>query len=161
MDINEKRRFFGLTFKKSTWNNIIVYVVLIIVATFWFAFPNPNTKISSGPTQSLVGKSDELTGIEFAGSKYQLKEQQWTCQGDCIQSQEQVLALINQWLQLAISATSQRPQGDPVIVTLYFGNDNYAEVELYDKPTVMLRLPQQGQLYLIENATRASLIPSN
>ena len=157
MDINEKRRFFGLTLKKSTWNNIIVYVVLLIVATFWFVFPNPNTETSSGPTQRLMSDADQLTGIEFDGSIYRIDDQQWRCEGNCKASPDQVQSLVSKWKNLAISSTTQRPQGEAKQVILLFGNDNYAEVELYSQPTLILRLPQQDQLFLVENATQASL----
>ena len=161
MDINEKRRFFGLTLKKSTWNNIIVYIVLLIVAVFWFVFPNPNTAINSGPTERLMSDTDQLTGIEFANVTYQFDGQQWQCQGPCNESTQHIEALVDRWQNLAISSTSQRPQGEATSVILFFANQNYAQVELYREPTVILRLPQQDQLFLIENATHASLTPTN
>ncbi|MEC9320130.1 MAG: hypothetical protein VYD08_09615, partial [Pseudomonadota bacterium] len=86
-------------------------------------------------------------------------DQQWRCEGNCKASPDQVQSLVSKWKNLAISSTTQRPQGEAKQVILLFGNDNYAEVELYSQPTLILRLPQQDQLFLVENATQASLTP--
>ncbi|MFP3701574.1 hypothetical protein SB758_39485, partial [Burkholderia sp. SIMBA_013] len=61
MKVNEKRKIFGLTMTRRAWNNVLVYVILIIMVVFWYVAPPVKEEADDSITQEA--ESGEVIGL--------------------------------------------------------------------------------------------------
>ena len=91
MKVNEKRKIFGLTMTRRAWNNVLVYVILIIMVVFWYVAPpvkeeaadSIGQEAESGEVIGLIPNDGNLRAIQIDQLKLALNDGQWQCQSPC------------------------------------------------------------------------------
>ncbi|MDV6317222.1 hypothetical protein [Idiomarina sp. HP20-50] len=166
MKVNEKRKIFGLTMTRRAWNNVLVYVILIIMVVFWYVAPpvkeNPDQSIAqgsaSGDVIGLLPADSNLNEIQIDQLKLALTEQKWQCLKPCRLSENVAQRVAENWLALTMEPTSQ--QAENLITNVYFrfAGGEEARIELYAEPELIIRLPNQQQNYFVKEFTASELL---
>lgn len=162
MKVNEKRKLFGVTMRKRSWNNVLVYVILIIMFVFWYVAPPMQTsdETITEPTNQigLVPDNGSLLAINMPDVTIKLQNENWQCINECRLSKQQVNTLVNNWLSIKMSPTDEQATDKVTDVQLSFNDGNSARVELYASPYLIIRLPNQQQNFRVENLHVSQLL---
>ncbi|MBL4741361.1 MAG: hypothetical protein COB75_00290, partial [Idiomarina sp.] len=139
MKVNEKRKIFGLTMTRRAWNNVLVYVILIIMVVFWYVAPPVKEEADDGIAQEaepgevigLIPNDGNLRTIQIDQLKLALNDRQWQCQDPCRLSEKAAASVAENWLALTMTPTEQSAEN--LITEIYFGfvGGEEARVELY------------------------------
>lgn len=166
MKVNEKRKIFGLTMSRKAWNNVLVYVILIIMVVFWYVAPPVKEDADKGIMQEsesgevigLIPDDGNLRKIQIDQLKLALNDQQWQCQTPCRLSEKAAENVAANWLALTMTPTEQPAEN--LITEVYFGfvGGEEARIELYAEPELMIRLPNQQQNYRVIEFTASQLL---
>ncbi|MGM0481926.1 MAG: hypothetical protein ACQEQZ_08345 [Pseudomonadota bacterium] len=157
----DNRTIFGVTLSKRAWNNVLVYVVLLLMFLFWFSAPDSppaGEQSENGGAVQLMPPESGLQSIRIGDQQITLSEQGWQCQAPCSLSKQQAASLASVWLNLKITPSQQQPDQRLVDVQLGFVDNQQAVVELYTEPELLLRLPQQDKVYQPVNVTIEQLL---
>lgn len=161
MKVNEKRKIFGLTLTRRAWNNVLVYVILIIMVVFWYVAPPVKEeagKIASGEVIGLIPADSNLKEIQIDQLKLTLTDQQWQCGAPCRLSKNAAGSVASNWLALTMEPTKQPAENLITDVYFRFAGGEEARIELYAEPELMIRLPNQQQNYRIIEFTASQLL---
>ncbi|MDV6328266.1 hypothetical protein Q5L94_09350 [Idiomarina sp. Sol25] len=166
MKVNEKRKIFGLTMTRRAWNNVLVYVILIIMVVFWYVAPPVKEEADnsiaqeaeSGEVIGLIPKDGYLRTIQIDQLKLALNDGQWQCQAPCRLSEKAAASVAENWLALTMAPTEQPAEN--LITDVYFGfvGGEEARIELYAEPELMIRMPAQQQNYRVIEFTASQLL---
>jgi len=166
MKVNEKRKIFGLTMTRKAWNNVLVYVILIIMVVFWYVAPPVKEEAAdsiaqeaeSGEVIGLIPDDGNLRSIQIDELELALADQQWQCQSPCRLSEKAAENVAANWLALTMTPTEQ--QAENLITDVYFGfaGGEEARIELYAEPALIIRLPNQQQNYRVIEFTASELL---
>ena len=166
MKVNEKRKIFGLTMTRRAWNNVLVYVILIIMVVFWYVAPPVKEEADDGIAQEaepgevigLIPNDGNLRTIQIDQLKLALNDRQWQCQDPCRLSEKAAASVAENWLALTMTPTEQSAEN--LITEIYFGfvGGEEARVELYADPELMIRLPNQQQNHRVIEFTASQLL---
>lgn len=157
----DKRTILGITLSKRGWNNVLVYVVLLIMALLWFSAPGPDrvkTPTADPEVLTLLPENSSLDSIVIDDQVVEKAANGWRCQSPCALSQQQAASMANVWLNLNIEPADIQPSEKLVDVYLNFSDNQHARVELYLKPRLLLRLPQQDKVFQPVDATIEQLL---
>lgn len=161
MKRKDKRTIFGITLSKRAWNNVLVYVVLLLMFLFWFSAPDspaPGGQSKNGDTMQLMPADSGLQSIQIAEQEIRLSESGWQCSAPCALTPQQAQAVAEAWQNLEIKASSQQPTEKLLDIQLGFVGNQQALVELYTQPQLLLRLPQQDKVYQPVNVSVEQLL---
>jgi hypothetical protein len=162
MKVNEKRKLFGVTMTKRAWNNVLVYVILIIMFVFWYVAPplkETNEAVPESTEQiGLIPDNGSLSAIEMPDLTLQLANSEWHCVNDCRLTSQQISGVVNNWLSIKMTPIDVKVTDKITDVLLSFNDGNTARVELYASPYLILRLPNQQQNFRIENLHVSQLL---
>lgn len=163
MKVNEKRKIFGLTMTRRAWNNVLVYVLLLIMVVFWYVAPP--TKDTDAPVQDtevetvgLIPPDGTLTAITVGEIRLVLRDNQWQCDTPCRLPSTAPARIADTWLAVQMEATSQPANNLITSVYFRFEHNEQARIELYAEPELIIRLPNQQQNYRVKNATASQLL---
>lgn len=166
MKVNEKRKIFGLTMTRKAWNNVLVYVILIIMVVFWYVAPPVKEEADdsivqeaeSGEVIGLIPNDGNLRAMQIDQLKLALNDGQWQCQAPCRLSEKAAASVVENWLALTMTPTEQPAEN--LITEVYFGfvGGEEARIELYAEPELMIRLPNQQQNYRVIEFTASQLL---
>lgn len=161
MKVNEKRKIFGLTMTRRAWNNVLVYVILIIMVVFWYVAPpvkEETAKIASGEVIGLIPADSNLQEIQIDQLKLTLTDQQWQCEAPCRLSKNTAESVAENWRALTMEPTEQPASNLITNIYLRFAEGEEARIELYAQPELMIRLPNQQQNFRVIEFTASELL---
>lgn len=162
MKVNEKRKLFGVTMRKRSWNNVLVYVILIIMFVFWYVAP-PMKEVDetvSEPSSEigLIPDNGSLSAIEMPDLMLKRDNGEWQCANECRLTNQQISGVVTHWLSIKMTPVQEQATDKITDVLLSFNDGNTARVELYASPYLILRLPNQQQNFKIENLHVSQLL---
>ena len=166
MKVNEKRKIFGLSMTRKAWNNVLVYVILIIMVVFWYVAPPVKEEAESRVAEEtvsadvigLIPNDSNLRFIQIDELKLVLNEQQWQCQAPCRLSEKAAQSVAENWLALTMEPTDKAEANLITEIYFRFAGGEEARVELYAEPELMIRLPNQQQNFRVKEFTASQLL---
>lgn len=163
MKVNEKRKIFGLTMTRRGWNNVLVYVLLLIMVVFWYVAPptkeqGVGAQDAATETIGLIPPDGSLTMITVGDIRLVLRDNEWQCDTSCRLPGSAPQRIAESWMAVQMEATSQPAENLLTSVYFRFVRDEQARIELYAEPELIIRLPNQQQNYRVKNATASQLL---
>ena len=156
---SDKRTILGLTLSKRGWNNVVIYVVLILMFVFYF-LGQDNTRMTADDSfrpfavYNIVELRDGHNDLVRVGNQWELREGQLT-------SSEQ-----NRWLEswqnLTLKPYNGLLEGDEYSVEVSVADQNgtlsIAVFLQVDK--VLVALPGYDQVFLASHDAAQDLRPT-
>ena len=151
MKREQKRTFFGVTKSKRAWNNVLVYVVLLIMFLLYFVLPGNRQALTENSANvevvGLIPAEMRLLSIHIDDQVIERQPDGWVCVPVCAISKQRAAALAETWQSLRMIPSSLQPEAKIVDVYLYFEGDQQARIELYSEPKLLIKLPQQDRVF--------------
>lgn len=173
MKKQQQRTIFGLTLSKRAWNNVLVYIVLLLMVLLWFVLPQPDQPLSLDSSEQnnrpksaetdasrigLLPDDGSLERIVIEQQTLVKQQQSWHCQAPCSLNSATATAVAQQWLDLTMEPVSLEPSQLIAEVQLGFKGNQQARVMLYAAPELLLRLPQQNKVYRLPDVQVEQLL---
>ncbi len=156
---SDQRTLLGFTLSKRGWNNVLIYIVLLLMFAFYF-LGHENRNIS-GSESAQPFLNTVVVDIADPNYRFTRVGNQWQQQRGNPIAEQAFTAWLDTWQRITIAPTNTMLQGEEYWVELTFANEPAPVMVgvFFYQNEALLALPGADQVFRVVDASPSQLKP--